>query len=106
MLAFSWQNIRAYYNINNPAIVRAGQAVDALIPKTAKVIAPYEGDTSFLYQINRQGWASFEKPLPKMIKMGADYVVIVNPTSHQIGKTYKIISFTSDYILVDLHQKP
>ena len=106
MLAFSWLSIRAYYNINNPAIVRAGQAVNSLIPPNAKVIAPYDGDTSFLYQINRQGWASFEKELPKMIKMGADFLVIVNPTGHDVGKTYKIISFTDDYILVDLHQKP
>ncbi|MEM4270762.1 MAG: glycosyltransferase family 39 protein, partial [Candidatus Pacearchaeota archaeon] len=106
MLAFSWQDIRAYYNINNPAIVRAGRAVSNLIPKDAKVIAPYNGDTSFLYQINRQGWASFEKDLKIMIKMGADYVVIPNPTSHDIGKTYKIISYSKDYILVDLHQKP
>ncbi len=108
MFAFSWQDIRAYYNINNPAIVRAGRAVDRLIPENAKVIAPYEGDTSFLYQIKRQGWASFEKPLPQMIKMGADYLVLVNPQKkdYDIGKTYKIVSATPDYILFNLHQKP
>ncbi|MBI2031214.1 MAG: glycosyltransferase family 39 protein [Candidatus Levybacteria bacterium] len=106
MFAFSWQSIRDYYNINNPAIVRAGQAVNNLIPKDAKVIAPYDGDTAFLYQINRQGWASFQEELPKMIMMGADYLVIVNPTGDDIGETYKIISSTPDYILVDLHQKP
>lgn len=108
MFAFSWQDIRAYYNINNPAIVRAGQAVDKLIPKDAKVIAPYEGDTSFLYQIGRQGWASFEKPLPAMIKMGADYLVLVNPQKrdYDIGKKYKIVSATPDYILFNLRERP
>lgn len=106
MLSFSWLSIRAYYNINNPAIVRAGQAVNALLPSNAKVIAPYDGDTSFLYQINRQGWASFQEDLPIMIEMGADYLVIINPTDHDIGNKYKILSFTDDYILADLHQKP
>lgn len=107
-LAFSWFGVRDYFNINNPSIIVAGQAVDRLVPKNAKVLAPYEGDTSFLYQTKRKGWASFEKGLPEMIKLGADYLVLVNPKKedYDIGKTYKIIASSKDYIIFDLHIKP
>lgn len=108
MFSFSWFEVRDFFNINNPSIVIAGQAVDGMIPKNAKVIALYGGDTSFLYQTKRKGWASFEKPLPELIKMGADYLVLANPKpeDYGIGKTYKVESVTSDYILFNLHQKP
>ncbi len=73
----SWREIRSYYWINNPAIVEAGLATDKLIPKDAKVIAPYGGDTAFLYQTNRQGWpVGFE--IEKKISLGADYYVNTN----------------------------
>ncbi|MCL4382525.1 MAG: glycosyltransferase family 39 protein [Patescibacteria group bacterium] len=73
----SWREIRSYYWINNPAIVEAGLATDKLIPKDAKVIAPYGGDTAFLYQTNRQGWpVGFE--IEKKITLGADYYVNTN----------------------------
>jgi len=105
---FGWYYARDYFNINNPSIVVAGEAVDKLTPKDAKVIANYDGDTSFLYQTKRNGWASFEQPLPEMIKMGADYLVLANPTSVDmgLGKTYKVIAHTSQYVIFDLKQKP
>lgn len=108
MLSFGWYNVRYYFDINNPAIVEAGQAVNRLTPKNAKVLAPLDGDSSFLYQTNRQGWASFEQPLPKLIQMGADYMVLVHPTKNDIalGKTYKIIALTPDYVIFNLRQKP
>ncbi len=107
-LAIGWNQIRFYFDINNPSIIVAGKAVNKLTPKNAKIIAPYDGDTSFLYQTQRKGWASFEKPLPEMIQMGADYLVLVNPQTpdYNIGKTYKIVSSTKDYILFNLHEKP
>jgi len=74
-----------YFNINNPSIVVAGVAVDKLTPKNAKVIANYDGDTSFLYQTKRSGWASYEKPLPQMVQMGADYLVIANPVASDLN---------------------
>ena len=45
--AFGWFAVRAYYDIDNPSIIVAGEAVDQLTPKNAKVIAIYNGDTSF-----------------------------------------------------------
>lgn len=105
---FSFLQVKDYFNINNPAIVEAGKAVDRLTPKNAKVLAPYDGDSSFLYQTNRQGWASFEHDLPTLIKMGCEYLVLVHPTPQDIalGKQYEIVAQTPDYILFNLHKKP
>ncbi len=107
MFYFSWNQVKDYFNINNRSIVTAGEAVDRLTSKDAKVIANYTGDTSFLYQTKRQGWPSFEKSLPEMVKMGAGYLVLVNPTEQDLGlgKTYKIISQTQEYVLFDLRSK-
>jgi hypothetical protein len=106
---FAWDQIKDYFNINNHSIVIAGVAVDKLTPKNAKVIANYNGDTSFLYQTKRKGWASFEKPLPEMIdNLGADYLVLANPTPVDLGlgKTYKIIAMTKQYVIFNLRLKP
>jgi hypothetical protein len=107
---FSWYYVRDYFNINNPSIISAGSAVDKLTPKDSKVIAILhgsEGDTTFLYQTNRQGWPSFEKPLPEMINMGADYLIFANPQKEDMkfSKDYKLVTSTPDYIIFDLHRK-
>ena len=108
MFAFSWFEVRNYYNIQDPAIIAAGLAVDRLTPKTAKIVAPYEGDTTFLYQTKRKGWPSFSHPLEELIKGGADFLVLVNPKENDfdIGKKYKIVSFSSQYIIFDLRKTP
>ncbi len=104
----SGKYVKDYFNINDIAIVHAGEAVDRLTPKDAKVIANYNGDTSFLYQTKRKGWASFEKSVPELMQMGASYLILVNPTSKdlEIGKTYKIIAVNNEYVIFDLLKKP
>lgn len=103
---FGWRQVKDYFNINNRSIVVAGEAVDRLTPKDARVIANYNGDTSFLYQTNRKGWASFQNPLPEMIKKGADYLVLVNPTEQdmEFEKTYKVVEKTPQYVIFDLRK--
>ncbi|MBU0618848.1 glycosyltransferase family 39 protein [Patescibacteria group bacterium] len=77
MLGFSWFYVRDFFNINHPEIVLAGQAADQLLPPEAKVIAPYGGDTAFLYQTNRSGWPiGFE--IQDKIDKGATHYVSVN----------------------------
>lgn len=89
-LGFSWYTIRTYYWINRPEIVEAGRAADALLPKDAKVIASYNGDTTFLYQTNRQGWPlGFD--IDKKIAMGATAYVTVSPTDND-GETRDLAS--------------
>lgn len=107
-LLFGWYFIRDYYNINNPSIVKAGAEIDKLIPENAKIIAEYGGDTTFLYQTKRSGWASFEKSIPEMVKLGADYLALPNPNNEDLNfsKDYKLIKLTSEYALFNLRQKP
>ena len=107
---FSWQMVKDYFNINNPAMVAVGVSIDRLIPQDAKIIAPLNGDTSFLYQTKRQGWASFEKPLPEMVDLlEADFLVLLNPKKEDftgIGRSYKVVASTNSYVLFDLRKKP
>ncbi|MCL5113977.1 MAG: glycosyltransferase family 39 protein [Patescibacteria group bacterium] len=109
MLSFGWFNIRAFYNINHPELIRDGKIIDSLTPKDAKVIVPTaDGDTTALYFMDRQGWSSFEKPLPDLIKMGATHLVIFAPKSYDydFGKSYKLVYASSEFLLFNLRQKP
>lgn len=107
-LMFGWYYVRDYFNINNPTMIEAGRAVDALTPKNAKVLAPLDGDSSFLYQTNRFGWASYEHSLPELIKLGATNLVLLHPNSGDIAlsKHYHVVASTSGYIIFDLTKKP
>lgn len=103
MLAFSWFHIRDYFNINNPAIVEAGQAVDRLTPIDAKIIAPYQGDTAFLYQTNRSGWPiGFE--IQDKIDQGATYYISTSydDEARDLEQTCQLIEKTDAYILIRL----
>lgn len=105
-LLFGWYHVRDYFNINNPSIVVAGKAVDRLVPQDAQVLTFYNGDTSFLYQTGRSGWASPQDPMPILIEKGADYLVIDNPTEDHrngLGKEYEVIESTDQYLLLKLH---
>ena len=69
---FSYKQVIPFYNINNPAIVEAGKKLDLIAPKDAVVLAPYNGDTAFLYQTNRNGWPFVPTSIKDII---ADYGV-------------------------------
>lgn len=105
MFAFSWFEVRAFYNIN-PSIVIAGEAVDRLTPKDAKIIAPYEGDTTLLYYTKRKGWASFSKPIDGLKKDGASFLVLINPEGKTFKGDYKVVEETKQYIIFDIHKAP
>lgn len=106
MCAFSWFTLRTYFWINRPEIIEAGKAADLLLPKNAKVIAPYNGDTTFLYQIRRQGWPiGFD--IDKKIEMGAQYYVSVSSTDDNwetniLSKTHPVLVQTKTYAIIDL----
>jgi hypothetical protein len=104
MMGFSWYNVRGYYQINHPEIVEAGQAADQLLPPEAKVIAPYSGDTAFLYQTNRPGWPAMTASLEEMIKLGATYYVSVNfdKTTQRVIKNCRVLQRTDKWVIADL----
>lgn len=107
MFGLTWREVRTLFNINNPKIVEAGKAVDEILPQNAKVIAPYNGDTAFLYQTNRQGWAVVYRPIVEMIELGATHYVSVNFDSQtqDLLKQYTVLKQTNDFVIIDL-QKP
>jgi hypothetical protein len=79
-ISFGWYFVRDFFNINHPEIVEAGQVFEKMTKdKAAKalVIAPYDGDTAFLYQTNHKGWPIMEGSIDEMIKRGAAYYVSV-----------------------------
>lgn len=108
MLVASWVQIKEDYNVNHPEIIVAGQYVDKNTPKDAQVIAPYTGDTAFLYETNRQGWPVVDTGWDKMLERGADYFVSVNfsdPDVAMLAAKYKVVEKNSTFILIDLHQE-
>ncbi|MBI5449441.1 glycosyltransferase family 39 protein [Candidatus Gottesmanbacteria bacterium] len=106
LFSFSWYTARTYYWINRPEIVEAGKAADSLLPAGAKVIASYNGDTSFLYQTNRQGWPlGFE--IDKKIEAGATHYVTVSPTDNDgetmaLASRFTVLVRNERYAIIDL----
>ena len=97
--------VREFYKINHPEIMIAGQAVERIVPKDALIIAPYNGDTAFLYQTGRKGWPVVETSIDKMIKRGAEYFVAVNfadPDIKMFSERFSVIERTNEYIIIDL----
>lgn len=107
MLALSWYDIRGDYQVNHWEIVHAGQAVDQLTPKDAVVIAPYGGDTAFLYQTNRKGFPYLYMPEKDLHdKFGAEYYVSTNfdADTNRIMNKYIVIAKTPEYVIVKLEE--
>ena len=106
-LMFGWYFVRDYFNINNRSIVTAGKAADLFLPKEAKVIAINGGDTSFLYQTKRKGWASFQNDIEEMINLGAEFLIFASPTPSDLtfSERYQIVDQKSQYVIYDL-KKP
>lgn len=106
---FSWYTVRTYYWINRQEIIDAGTAARALLPAGAKVIAPYNGDTTFLYQTGHQGWPlGFD--IDKKIQMGATHYVTVSPTDNDLetrdlAGMYTVLVRNDKFAIIDLTKK-
>jgi len=106
-LAFGWFEVRGFYQINNPAIVRAGKVVDQVLPKEARVIAPYNWDPAFLYQTNRWGWPEITDPIEVMVKKGATHYVSVNydGKTKEIMNQYSVVEENEEFVIIELKDK-
>ncbi len=108
-LMFGWYFVRDYFNINNPSIVAAGVSADKILPKEALVLAPYAGDSAFLYQTGRKGWPIWTLSMSEMVNnYGATHLVIANPTDEdqKHKNDYKVLDETSQYIIFDIRKGP
>lgn len=104
-LLFSWYSVRDFFNINDRGMVEAAYGARKILPKDALIIAPYDGSTTFLNLIQRRGWPVLEKSVDQLSLMGAEYLVIANPTKNDFagfGKQYKVFASSSAYLILQL----
>lgn len=97
--------VKEFYKINHPEIISAGQVVDRITPKESLIIAPYNGDTAFLYHTGRRGWPVIDTDIDTLIKRGADYYVSVSlkdADTQMILNRFEVVEETLDYVIVDL----
>lgn len=107
MFLVSAIQVREFYKVNHPEIISAGKALDRIASKDAWVIAPYNGDTAFLYQTGRRGWPAIDDSIDRIIEKGADYYISVNlkdPDTKNLKDRFKTVLETNDYVIIDLHQ--
>lgn len=101
--AFSWFHVRDLFNINNPAIVEAGRAVARLTPEDAKVIAPYMGDTAFLYQTDRTGWPVGGGIQSRVLQGATHYVTTTkDDEATDLVRRCRVLEETRDYLVIEL----
>ena len=108
MVGFGFYQIKDFYNINHPEIIEAGKEVDKLTPKDALIIAPYNGDTAFLYQTGRWGWPAVDDTFENLVKKGADYYISLtkdDADTKKVMETYTIVRETPNFIIINLNQK-
>lgn len=107
MFAFSWFIVRDFYNLQHVEVITAGKEISASLPQDAKVIAPFGGDTTFLYHINRKGWPVFDRNLYQFIENGATHLAFVNPGAEELDFTryFEVTAQGSDFVVFNL-KKP
>ena len=107
MLGIGAYDVKGFFNVNHWEIIEAGQAVDRMIPKDALVIAPYNGDTAFLYQTKRFGWPVIDRPLNELIDWGAEYYVSVNydDVTNKLLNMYEVVEKNEKYVILNLQKE-
>lgn len=102
---FSYNLVKEFYKVNNPGIVHAGKRADQILPKDAIVLAPYNGDTAFLYQINRPGFAVGVLPLPELITdFGVNYYISTSrdDKTNWVIRHFTVLEDNPDFVIADL----
>ena len=102
---FSHKIVKEFYKINNPDMVEAGRTADAILPEDAVVIAPYNGDTAFLYQTGRAGWPVTALPIAEL---AADYGATAYISTSRDAKTewvlrhFAVLADNPKFVIADL----
>lgn len=102
---FTYKIDKEFYKINNPQIVEAGKMVDRILPKDALVLAPYNGDTAFLYQLNRPGFPNAPLPIKQMVSdYSVTHYVSVNfdEKTNWVKRHFEIIFENEKFVIADL----
>jgi hypothetical protein len=108
MFLLGLYQVKEYYKINHPEFVTAGAEIDKIASHDAKIIAPNNGDTAFLYQTKRFGWPVLDRSIEEAIQLGAKYYVSVtlNDTDTlDFKKRFKTVEENNQFIILDLSQQ-
>lgn len=102
-VSLSWQKVKGFFNVNNWEYQKAGEEANQLLPKDAKIIAPANGDTLFLFQTRRSGWP-IGYYIPEKKEAGATHYISTNDNkeTRELESQYHTIKKTSEYVLIDL----
>lgn len=104
-IGMSLYQVHGFYQINNYAAVEAGEAVAALVPADALIVAPYNKDMTLLYHTNRKGWPFVDGSLDELVAKGASVYVSTNfadPDTQYVQEHYAVLVQELDYIVADL----
>jgi len=103
MEMFGWYQIRDFFNINHPEIVRAGEAIQQISKLNDKIIAPYGGDTAFLYQTGRKGWP-IGGNIEDKIASGAVWYVSVNKDeeTNSLAEKCQVVNEEENFTIISL----
>lgn len=104
-LLFDYKVVKSFYNINDPNIVKAGKAADKILPKNAIVLAPYNGDTAFLYQTNRPGFAVEALPVIELVSdFGITHYVstVKDDKTNWVLRHFEVLENNPDFVIADL----
>lgn len=108
MFFVSFYEVRDHFRVNDTGIVDVGRVADDILPKDALVIAPYNGDTTFLYQTKRWGWPIVTESIDELIDKGADYFISVNFSDPDVAlfkSQFEVVIETDRYIIIDLNKR-
>ena len=100
--------IKDNYNINDYRALDAARYVDQNLPLDAKVIAPYNGDTMFLYHTNRSGWPVVTTDIDSMIRLGADYYVSTNLSDQdtlEFSSRFETVYKNDQFVILNLRKE-
>lgn len=103
-----WYEIKGLYQINNGVIVEAGEFADRILPKDAIVVAPYGGDTAFLYQVNRPGFAVMAFPVTDLVNIyKVHYYISVdyNNKTNWVVRNFKVLEKNPKFVIADLTER-
>lgn len=102
---FSFKIVKEFYKINNPVIVEAGKIADQILPRNAVVLAPYNGDTAFLYQTNRAGWPVVPLSIKELVTdFGVTHYIstVRDDQTNWVIRHFKVLVDDPKFVIADL----
>ncbi len=108
MFGISFFQVKEYYKINHSEFIRAGQILDSIAPKDAKVVAPDNGNTVLLYYTKRFGWPAVDRSIDEIIALGGRYFIstAMNDTdSVNFKKRFEMVYSDPQFFILDLSKE-